>query len=140
MAQPPAPPTSRAIRSTTAAQTVAVSASVSTAPTPVAPTPTGLTTRPRRSAAAVNTQESKNEDKDEDMEDVTELSIENDGENDDGPYCICQQNSYGEVCHVISYLSPTLADRAFTQMIGCDNGTDCPYQWVCGFTRPWKQY
>lgn len=66
------------------------------------------------------------------MEDVTELSIENDGENDDGPYCICQQNSYGEVCHVIPYLSPTPTDRAFTQMIGCDNGTDCPYQWVCG--------
>jgi hypothetical protein len=99
--QPPVLPTSRAIRSTTAAQTAAVSASVSAAPTPIAPTPVGLTARPRRSAAAVNTQESKNEDKDEDMEDVTELSIENDGENDDGPYCICQQNSYGEVCHLV---------------------------------------
>ena len=73
---------------------------MSTAPTPVAPAPTGPATRPRRSAAAVNTQESKNADKDDDMEDV-EHSFENDGENDDGPYCICQQNSYGEVCHVV---------------------------------------
>ena len=47
------------------------------------------------------------------MEDVTEL-IENDGENDDGPYCICQQNSYGEVCHVIPiYFLPLLIVHSF---------------------------
>lgn len=34
-----------------------------------------------------------------------------DADGDDGPYCVCQEKSYGE-------------------MIGCDNGTDCPYQWV----------
>ncbi|PVG03716.1 hypothetical protein CPB86DRAFT_778798 [Serendipita vermifera] len=33
-----------------------------------------------------------------------------DGDGDDGPYCVCQEKSYGE-------------------MIGCDNGSDCPYQW-----------
>jgi hypothetical protein len=34
-----------------------------------------------------------------------------DADGDDGPYCVCQEKSYGE-------------------MIGCDNGSDCPYQWV----------
>ena len=40
-----------------------------------------------------------------------DIEMEGSEEPDDGPYCVCQEKSYGE-------------------MIGCDNGTDCPYQWV----------
>jgi len=36
----------------------------------------------------------------------------------------------------VPYSSLVPADHAFTQMIGCDNGTDCPYQWVPGFSAP----
>ena len=52
------------------------------------------------------------DDKDEEMADAGSASTgEGEGDGDDGPYCVCQEKSYGE-------------------MIGCDNGSDCPFQWV----------
>jgi chromatin modification-related protein YNG2 len=53
------------------------------------------------------------DEKDEEMLEARSSTGEGDGDadGDDGPYCVCQEKSYGE-------------------MIGCDNGSDCPYQWV----------
>ncbi|KIM25652.1 hypothetical protein M408DRAFT_17196 [Serendipita vermifera MAFF 305830] len=64
------------------------------------------------SSATTGTEAGGNgDDKDEEMADPGSASTgEGEGDNDDGPYCVCQEKSYGE-------------------MIGCDNGADCPYQW-----------
>jgi chromatin modification-related protein YNG2 len=61
------------------------------------------------------------DEKDEEMLEARSSTGEGDGDadGDDGPYCVCQEKSYGE-------------------MIGCDNGSDCPYQWVRPLCRLWS--
>ncbi|KAG8869322.1 Histone acetyltransferase complex subunit [Serendipita sp. 405] len=123
-ASTPSAPRAAAPRTTTASTTLA----------PAAPSVPGTpaSTRPRRTATAAATNisptpapASRNmsesttvssattggEDKDEEMAEAGSSPGENDPDDpDDGPYCVCQEKSYGE-------------------MIGCDNGADCPYQW-----------
>ncbi|KAG8818126.1 Histone acetyltransferase complex subunit [Serendipita sp. 399] len=134
----PAPSTPSAPRSS-APRPAASNTTLAPAPPSVPGTP--ASTRPRRQASAAATNisptpapASRNmsesttmssattggEDKDEEMAEAGSSPGENDGGDDaegdgdgddaDVPYCVCQEKSYGE-------------------MIGCDNGADCPYQW-----------
>ncbi|CCA68441.1 hypothetical protein PIIN_02305 [Serendipita indica DSM 11827] len=86
----------------------------SAAATNVSPTPNNNSSAGRNTSESTSMSTATNGGDEQDAEAADDASSnagdDVDMEGDDGPYCLCQEKSYGE-------------------MIGCDNGADCPYQW-----------